>query len=120
MVSVRREIDLEDMVGGDALAAELERHPEGLILRRGGLEVATVVPGREIDRRLSEIPVYGTNGDPLPRRPMTPEQVGRILDIVGSMRTIDTDEMHRIVDESRRLSPGEQGKPDQAADTTRT
>ncbi len=104
MVAERKLIALEDMVSGDVLAAELEHHPEGLILRRGGLEVATVVPGREIDRRLATIPVYGTNGDPLPCRPMTPEQVGKILDIVGSMRNIDTDEMHRVVDEGRQRS----------------
>lgn len=102
MVAERKMIDLEDIAGGDVLASELDRHPDGLILRRGGQEIATIVPRNEIDRRLTAIPVYGMDGMAIPNRPVTSETIERIVEIVGSMRNIDSDAMHRFVEDGRR------------------
>lgn len=102
MVAERKTIDLEDIAGGDVLASELDRHPDGLILRRGGQEIAMIVPKNEIDRRLAAIPVYGADGMAIPSRPVTPETIERIAKIVGTMRNIDADAMHRLVEDGRR------------------
>lgn len=42
MVAERMAIDLESIVDSDALALELERHPEGLVVRRGGRRFAVL------------------------------------------------------------------------------
>lgn len=155
-------IDLEEITNGDALARELERHPEGVILRRSGRQVAVVSaiahgdvvhPGpedaeappvftgaallefirkngpifsdetyeqllwnRRFDRGLAEI---GSAIGPMPKFFFTPERLNRILDIIGSIKGIDADEMRRIVEESRQLSAGERETPEQASDMSR-
>ncbi len=71
---------------------------------------------RRFDRGLADI---GGAIGPMPTFTFTPERLNRILDIIGSIKGIDVDEMRRIVDESRRLSPGDQAEPDPVADATR-
>ena len=72
---------------------------------------------RRFDRGLADI---GGAIGPMPTFTFTPERLNRILNIIGSIKGIDADEMRRIVDEGRRLSPDEQDNADQAADTIRT
>lgn len=128
MVAERKVIDLEDIAGGDALADELERHPEGVVLRRGGRDFATVLSGTgsideavgEADGRtvrwrdaleglasdssLAAIPVDGSVHDSITTRPMTPERLERILRIIGPRDDLAAADMHRRVEENRQAS----------------
>jgi hypothetical protein len=130
MVAERKVIDVTELAEPGRLARELGEHPEGLVVGEHGRVIGTIVPEHdldrkrerereferrpeperrrerdlEIDRRLAAIPIYGVDGTPLPDRRMTPKQVQDLLDAIGSMRQIDTEEMHRIVDEGRQLS----------------
>lgn len=118
MVAERKTIDLEDIAGGDALASELDRHPDGLILRRGGREIATIVPGSEIDRRLAAIPVYGVDGSPLPNGGLTPDQIEELLAAIHDLDPfIDAGQMHRNVEETRQFSIAEQRRRWQSDDS---
>ncbi len=118
MVAERKMIDLEDIAGGDALASELDLHPGGLILRRGGQEIATVFPGNEIDRRLAAIPVYGVDGSPLPKGGLTPDQIEELRGAIHDLAPfIDAEQMHRNVEESRQLSIAEQRRRWQSDDS---
>ncbi len=38
MVAERKVIDIDDVPGLEGLTRELEAHPDGLVLRRGGVE----------------------------------------------------------------------------------
>ncbi len=118
MVAERKMIDLEDIAGGDALASELDRHPDGLILRRGGREIAMIVPGNEIDRRLAAIPVHGVDGSPLPNGGLTSDQIEQLLAAIHDLAPlIDAEQMHRSVEESRQLSIAEQRRRWQSDDS---
>ena len=98
MVAERKIIDLEDAPELDGLARELERHPGGVKLRRGGQVIATVM-GEPHDDTSREAVI----------RPLSESDVERIASIVDSMAdNLDADEMHRIVDESRQFSIEEQ------------
>ena len=103
-------IDVTELAEPGRLARELDKHPEGLAVGERGRVIGTIMPKREraderdIERRLDAIPVYGVDGSPLPDGRMTPEQVEELLDIIGSMRQIDTDAMHCIVEEGRQMS----------------
>ena len=98
MVAERKVIDLDHAPEFDAIVAELERHPTGLQLRRGGRVIATVTREPHEDDPLASIV-----------RPLSESDIERIVEIVDAMAdNLDADEMHRLVDESRQFSIEEQ------------
>jgi hypothetical protein len=142
MVAERKVIDVETVVSSDALLSELERHPEGMEVRRDGRRLGMLTLSRpadeptpspsadsdrtnwspedwerERDRLLAAIPVLGSDGTPLALRPMTPERIERIVDIVGSLQgLVDTEQMHQIVEDGRQTSIRLQHEAEQAED----
>ena len=72
---------------------------------------------RRFDRGLADI---GGAIGPMPTFSFTAKRLNRILNIIGSIKGIDADEMRRIVDEGRQSSPGEHRDADQAGDALRT
>ena len=117
MVAERKVIDVTELAEPGRLARELGKHPEGLTVGEQGRVIGTIMPEddrtrerkRETDRRLAAIRIYGVDGSPLPDRRMTPEDVERLLEAVHNLAPfIDTEQMHRNVEESRQQSIDEQ------------
>ena len=107
MVAERKAIDIEGAPVLEELTRELERHPAGLELRRAGQVVATITG-------MHGMPLNNGDAQELSRsnperdaviRPMTEDQLDELLRIVERIApNIDANQMHRNVEESRRLS----------------
>lgn len=107
MVAERKAIDIEGAPVLEELTRELERHPAGLELRRAGQVVATItgrhgVPTRTENEREQNRSIPERDAVV---RPMTQDQLDELLRIVERIApNIDANQMHRNVEESRRLS----------------
>lgn len=130
MVAERKVIDITEIAEPGRLARELGEHPEGLTVGERGRVIGTIVPEhhldrkrereRELERKLSAIPVYGVNGSPLPDRRMTPGEVEQLLAAVHELAPyLDADQMHGIVEESRQQSMDEQRRSWELDDSKR-
>lgn len=104
MVAERKAIDIEHVTQVEALTRELDEHREGLVLRRAGRVIATLTSNVNTMGNPGDSLVVAADEMPLASRPISDERLQRILAIVESMRGIDTDAMHRLVDESRQHS----------------
>ncbi len=97
MVAERKIIDLEDVPEVEALTRELDEHPEGLILRRGGRLIAEVSalsePARVRDDHVSAW------------KSMAPDDVERFRSLAGAwVGLVDFDELDAQWDDHRRTS----------------
>ena len=97
MVAERKVIDIEDIPEVAALTRELDEHPEGLILRRDGRQIAV----------LSTLSDASTaHGDAGPRwKTMTPEEREAFRSLAGAwVGTVDFNALDAEREESRRFN----------------
>ena len=97
MVAERKVIDIEDVPEVETLTRELDEHPEGLILRRGGRQIA------EISALSDPIEARGDPGSTW--KAMTPADVERFRSAAGAwVGLVDFDELDAQREAHRRAS----------------
>ncbi len=88
MVAERKIVDIEDILEVETLTRELEEHPEGLVLRRGGRQIAVLSTLPEVS--------LAQNTDGPKWRTMTPEEREAFRSLAGAwVGTVDFDQLDR-------------------------
>lgn len=97
MVAERKVIDIEDVSDVEALTQELDEHPEGLILRRGGRWIAEISAVSD--------PEEAQDDSTSAWKAMTPADVERFRSLAGAwIGLVDFDELDAQWDAHRRTS----------------
>lgn len=97
MVAERKIVDIEDIPEVEALTRELEEHPEGLVLRRGGRQIAVLSTLADAS--------LGQNADGPKWKTMTSEERETFRSLAGAWAaTVDVDALDDQRKESRRFN----------------
>ena len=112
MVAERKIVDIEDIPEVEALTRELDEHPEGLVLRRGGRQIAVL-------SMLPDVHLAQNTGGPK-WKTMTPEEREMFRSLAGAwVGMLDFDQLDQDraaqreeslrLDEARRRRLGLEG-----------